>query len=154
MKNFLLLLTLSLGLIFTSCSKDDEPAPQTKTEMLTGKNWKVTAATVSIDNGPAKDFSGQNPACGKDDFETYATDGKYTIDLGTTKCASNEAQTQTGSWTFTEGEAKLKVTVNNSTTEYTLTELTASTLALTISQTFTNSGKTTTYTYVTTYGVQ
>jgi len=154
MKNSLILFALAAGLTFTSCSKDDDTAPQTKTEMLTGKNWKVTAQTTSVNGGTPSDTYATERACTKDDFETYATDGNVTFDEGPTKCASNEPQTQSGTWAFVENDSKLKVTRNNNPVEYTITELTASSMELTTTQTFTVSGQTTTYTYVTKYGVQ
>lgn len=154
MKNSLILLALAAGFTFTSCSKDDDKAAQSKTQMLTGKNWKVTAATVAIDNAPAKDFSGQIAACSKDDFTTYATDGKVTFDAGATKCAANEAQTQSGTWSFTENETKLTVNQDNDATVYTISELSASKMVLSVSETFTNGGQTNTFHYVTTYEVQ
>src|SRR3712207_1792123 len=110
MKNSLLLLALAAGLTFTSCSKDDDKAPQTKTEMLTGKNWKVTAQTTAVNNGTPSDTYAGERACTKDDFITFATDGKVTLDEGPSKCAVNEPQTQTGTWAFTENESKLKLT--------------------------------------------
>ena len=150
MKNSLVLLALAVGFTFTSCSKDDDAA-QTKTQMLTGKNWKVTAATVSVDNAPAKDFFGQVPDCSKDDFTNYAADGKVTFDVGATKCAANEAQTQSGTWTFTDNETKLSVTQDNDPTVYTISELTSSKLVLSATETFTNGGQTNTFQYVTTF---
>ena len=155
MNNSLILLALAAGLAFTSCSKDEDTKPQTKTEMLTGKNWKVTAQTTSVNNGNPSDTYALESACTKDDFTTFATDGKITFDEGPTKCAANEPQTQSGTWEFTENESKLKLSQGNGTpAEYTITELTASSMVLTITQSFTQAGQTTTYTYVTTYGVQ
>ena len=154
MKNSLLLFTLALGLTFTSCSKDDDTVPQTKTEMLTGKNWKVIAQTTSVNNGTPSDTYATEKACTKDDFETYASDGNVTFDEGPTKCAVNEPQTQSGTWAFVEDESKLKITRSNIPTEYTITELTASSMVLTTTQTFTQSGQTSTYTYVSKYGLQ
>src|SRR5687768_4887999 len=103
MKNLLLLVAVAFSFIFTACSKDDDAAPS-KTEMLTGKNWKVSAETVSVNNGTPNDVYASATACEKDNFISFATDGKFTFDEGATKCSSNEPQTQAGTWSFENGE--------------------------------------------------
>ena len=52
---YLPLLAITASLIFTSCEKDEEepPAP-TKSEMLTSRNWRMTALNVE----PALDVDG------------------------------------------------------------------------------------------------
>jgi hypothetical protein len=153
MKNIFILLALAVGFTFTSCSKDDDAAP-TKTEMLTGKNWKVTAETVSVNNGTPSDVYTMASACEKDNSINFASDGKFTFDEGASKCAANEPQTQTGTWSFENGETVLKMTQGTSTANQTITELSASKMVLTVDDTFTTGGTTTTYKYVTTYEVQ
>ena len=81
----------------------------------------------------------------------YAADGKVTFDAGATKCAANEAQTQSGTWTFTDNETKLSVTQDNDPTVYTISELTSSKLVLSATETFTSGGQTNTFQYVTTF---
>ena len=154
MKNSLLLLALAAGFTFTSCSKDDDTAPQTKTEILTAHNWKITAQTTTVNSNPPSDTYALKKDCNKDDFTTFATDGKLTVDEGPSKCAINEPQTQIGTWEFTENESKLKMTQNNTPVEYSITELTPTKIELTYSQSFTQSGQTNNYTYVTTYSAQ
>ena len=149
MKKSFLLLALAAGFTFTSCDKDDDAAPS-KTEMLTNKSWKMTASTVSVNNGNPNDVYAMMPACNKDDFSTFTSDGKYTLDEGATKCNANAVQTQTGTWQFTENETKLKSTLGANTAEQTITELTSSKMVLTTEQTSTSNGTTTTYKYVTT----
>ncbi|MBK9799338.1 MAG: hypothetical protein IPP56_06235 [Bacteroidetes bacterium] len=90
----LLMLSAVSATLFSGCKKDKEeetvtptPAPApTKTELLTGKNWKVTA----INCDPAIDWNGngvmvtniyaQLSPCGVDDITVFNTSGSYVLD--------------------------------------------------------------------------
>ena len=104
MKRFLLyFLVASLGIASTSCKKNT-PAP-TKTELLTNKNWVLTAQTVSpgYDTGNGTiitDFYSQRPDCDKDNFIRFETPNVYKDDQGAIKCTSTSPQTTTGTWVF------------------------------------------------------
>ena len=104
----------------TGCSKDDTPeavtlatttpVAQTKTELLTDKNWVTTAATLSPGYTDSltgifiTDYLSVLPACIKDDFILFNTNGNYTDDEGALKCDSIDPQTQTGTWAFDSTE--------------------------------------------------
>jgi hypothetical protein len=83
--------------------------------------------------------------CEKDNFETYKTNGEWETNEGATKCDANDPQIWTLSWAFAENETKL---IFGGTDEYTLDELTATTLKF--HSTFVENGVT--YTQVETYG--
>lgn len=90
---------------------------QTKTEMLSGKNWKLSAFTVD----PALDWDGtgtavnnlysQLQACEKDNISKFSTNGSLIYDEGTTMCSTTDIQTMNGTWSFNIDETKITVSV-------------------------------------------
>ena len=112
-----------LVLTVTSCKKDkkDEPTPvaatvETKTQLLTGKNWKLTAAT----SDPAFDWDGsgtmvtniyaQMASCEKDDLLFFNTNGTLKFDEGATKCDPTDPQsTSDDTWSFNSTETIITV---------------------------------------------
>jgi hypothetical protein len=114
----------SVALMVTSCKKDEEatattptttPAP-TKTELLTGKNWKVTAATVD----PAIDWNGngtlvtdvysQLEPCDQDDLTKFNTNFTVTEDEGAIKCDPAAPQTtNNATWAWNTNETILTI---------------------------------------------
>ena len=68
----LTLITFLTLFIFTGCDKNNDPAPKTKTELLTQASWKFSSASAAgtdITNNPAI-------VCVKDDVVTYGN-GRY-----------------------------------------------------------------------------
>ncbi len=107
-----LLLIVSLFLAALSCKKDEEP---TNKELLCGKNWILTAETVS----PAINFDGilisdlyaQMDDCTKDDVSKFNTNGTYTFEEGATKCDVNDPQVwDSGTWVFNSDQTILVIT--------------------------------------------
>ncbi len=149
MKSFLLPLCslLALSLTFTSCKKDkkEDPAPvaKTKTELITGKNWKVTAATIdpAIDlfgtGTPTTNLYAQLEDCNKDDLIRFDTPNAYKEDEGGTKCDATDPQTITGTWVFSADETKVTTnTASGGSTTFNITELTETTLKGTVVENF------------------
>lgn len=136
MRKFMLPLALfAFVAILFSCKKED-PAP-TKTELLTAKNWKLTAATID----PALPIAGTGglqttndyythflATCQKDDFVSFYTDLKLIQDEGVTKCNTTGPQTYAGSWAWLAGETQLQTMLNGTTRNYTISQLDATTL--------------------------
>jgi hypothetical protein len=154
MKKTSLLLIAALTIIALSCSKDESVS---KKELLTGKNWILTAETVN----PGIDFGGgiiitdlfsQYDVCYKDNISNFTTTGTYTFEEGPTKCDSNDPQVfDAGTWTFNSDETILVVTsTTNGVTNLTISELSASKLVVTYEQTY-NSIK---YKLTSTYAVK
>lgn len=112
MRKINLLLIVSLFLATLSCKKDDPP---TKKDLLTGKNWILTAETVS----PAIDYNGilitdlyaQMDDCDKDDISKFNANGTYTFEEGATKCDVNGPQIfDAGTWVFNSDQTILVLT--------------------------------------------
>ncbi|GAB3638944.1 hypothetical protein GCM10027422_45350 [Hymenobacter arcticus] len=106
---FLLLAALALG----SCKKnnDNSPATPSKTDLLTAKNWRISAQTYSVAiNAGAPTVSNEyasSAACERDNFLKFNTNKSLTADEGATKCSSSDPQTQSGSWDLTTNDTKL-----------------------------------------------
>jgi hypothetical protein len=148
MKNYLLLLIAASAFIFTSCGDNNPPEP-TKTELITNKNWKITAQSESDNGGAATDSYTNISSCNKDDIFIFGTDGKFTWDEGATKCDPADPQTvETGTWAFTNEEGKIVLTFVGDTDEFDIVELTSSRLVIKESSSFqgVNTVTTTTYT--------
>ncbi|MEI6411990.1 MAG: hypothetical protein WCR52_21545 [Bacteroidota bacterium] len=153
MKTFRILsLVLLTAIAFVACKKDDPaptPAP-TKTELLTEKNWKAIALTVSpalvLDGVPYTDIYAQMDACSKDDLSQFKTNGQILYDEGPTKCSDSAPQVQTGTWLFSSGETEIIVTdADHISYKYKLLELTATQLKVQY-ETLGADGKTYTFT--------
>jgi hypothetical protein len=149
-----LLLVIAIATTIPACKKDNDKndnPPKTKTELLTTGYWKRTALISS----PAYDWNADGTfdtnilntmkACEKDNFETYKTNGMVETNEGPTKCDASDPQTWAVTWTLADNEAKM---IWDGTDEYTLLELTATTLKF--QSTFVENGVT--YTHVETYG--
>ena len=129
MRKLNLLLIVSLFLATLSCKKDEEP---TKKDLLSGKNWILTAETVS----PAVDFGGvlitdlyaQMDDCTKDDIGKFNSNGTYTFEEGATKCDVNDPQVwDSGTWVFNSDQTILVMTsLTNGTVNAEIVELTSS----------------------------
>ncbi|MBK9479206.1 MAG: lipocalin family protein [Bacteroidetes bacterium] len=137
----LLMLSAVSATLFSGCKKDKEeetvtptPAPApTKTELLTGKNWKVTA----INCDPAIDWNGngvmvtniyaQLSPCGVDDITVFNTSGSYVLDAKV-QCATEPATT-TGTWIFNSAQTVITMDAGTAnSTDFTILQLDASTL--------------------------
>jgi len=133
MKTFRILsLALLVAIAFVACKKDDPaptPAP-TKTELLTEKNWKVTALTVNpgfvLDGVSYTDIYAQMDACSQDDLSQFKASGQILYDEGPSKCSDISPQVQTGTWLFSAGETEIIVTdADGASYKYKILELTA-----------------------------
>lgn len=91
-------------LVFSSCDKDDNPAPtnKTKTELLTQSSWKFEKATSG-----GIDVSAVIPSCSKDNIATFSSNLTGTIAEGAEICDPSSAGDFT--WEFRTGETILYV---------------------------------------------
>jgi type IV pilus biogenesis protein CpaD/CtpE len=156
MKNYLLLLAVAATVSLASCGKDDDEATtpaQTKTDLISNKNWTITAETISA-MGQSEDLYADYKACEKDNFVKFATDGKVTFDEGATKCASTDPQTETYNWSFSNNEGTLVISNGSQSIDQNISELTASKMVLTMSDSDTINNIPITITYSTTYEVK
>ena len=146
--------------LFNGCKKEDKapevvtPAP-TKTELLTGKNWRMTALTVNpgidVSGTIITDWYSQLQSCEQDDLVKFNTNGSYTDDEGVTKCNSSDPQTSTGTWVFNTNQT---IITQDGTDSYTITELTSTTLKMSIVINEDNGSGPLNYTYAATFTAQ
>lgn len=105
-----LLLLLLLGSA-AACKKDTVAAPASKTDMLTARNWRLTALTVfsisSTGFGNTTDYYATNPACVRDDFMRFKTDRTVIFDQGPIQCNAGTPQTETRGWEWQDNETNL-----------------------------------------------
>jgi hypothetical protein len=109
----LLFLAFSMAAFVSSCKKDDDNTSTptntggngpTKTEILSGRTWKITGAT--LDGQSIFDIFDD---CDKDNIYQWKTNGDYVVDEGATKCDPNDPQIETqDKWKFTDNETKLE----------------------------------------------
>jgi len=107
MQKQLLSLTAIIALSFTfltGCSNDPDPAPKSKTELLSQGTWRFSTATSG-----GTDISGALQACIKDNIYTFVALGTGTMDEGATKCNGGDPQTNPFTWNFTSNETVLHV---------------------------------------------
>ncbi|MBC6492714.1 hypothetical protein ACFSQD_17840 [Flavihumibacter stibioxidans] len=138
-RKILRLLVLPLAtLIITgsSCNKDDDEPAKTKTELLTSGAWKMSAHTVN----PAQDLDGDGQsddsdvfatydACDKDDLTSFSTNGSGIISEGATKCDPSDPASYPFTWQWSNNETVLSLLGE----DFTLIELTSSTLKVSFS---------------------
>lgn len=159
MKIKILFVCLVASTLFNSCKKDEPAASSstttdTKTALLCGKNWMVTASTVN----PGIDYYGTGilltnligtvQPCELNNLLNFSTGGSYIVDEGPTKCSAGDPQTiATGTWAFNSDKSHLLVTESGSSIadDYTLVTLNETTVQVT--QTMVSGGITYVYSY-------
>ena len=137
---FVVVLFSAMQILSTSCSKDDDdpPASKTKTELLVKSSWKFSDAKVS-----GVSVAAFLQACQKDNVATFLAAGTGTADEGATKCDAADPQTTPFTWNFQTNETILFISTplftggNSSFTILSLTET-----ELVVSQNMTISGST------------
>jgi hypothetical protein len=129
MNNFRLsFLLLVLITTFASCKKDNDPAPPTKTELLTAKPWKLTAFSVSpalpdsifIEDGTGSFsdilgfYSSKGVGCFNDNQRIFTKPKSFSYNQGATKCdASGAIDYASGNWALSLDEKSLFLTFTN-----------------------------------------
>ena len=149
MKKLLSLFLVAAAL--ASCSKKDDstptPIPASPTELLTAKSWRISAETSStaITGSPTpivQDEYANMKACERDDFTKFNTDKSATFDEGATKCSTTDPQTQTGSWSLNSANTQLTIKdpTQGSTIVFDVVTLSATTLSLRYSTSYSSGG--------------
>jgi hypothetical protein len=127
-----LILLLALTGAGVSCKKKDEPQPPTRAQLLTGKNWQLRTATLSYPGSNEVDLYAQTLLCSRDDFRRFELPNTAIYDEGQTTCSVYNPQTELGVWAFSNKDTKLTITDPKSSTTYTVMEVTATSLSLTL----------------------
>jgi hypothetical protein len=138
MRNIFLPLLLAGAL--TACKKEEATAPASKTDLLTAKNWRLTAYTTTViaaSGNTTTDMYAAEPPCSRDNFMAFKRDNTLAFDEGLTKCNPLAEQTTSIAWAWQDNETTLAYSTNTnsgtgpvgiSTLKYQVVELTASTL--------------------------
>jgi hypothetical protein len=142
------LLLLSLGLAsLSACKKDSENAPANKatspSELLTAKNWRMTAYTSSFAAASTAavttDEYADTPACQRDNYAKFSTNKSVVFDEGATKCSTTDAQSETSTWDLSSNDTKLTLAAPQFGAfpiPFDIIKLTSSTLQLRYSYTY------------------
>ena len=137
----------------SGCGKSSEPAPRTRTELLTGPNWRLTASTQTITRAgvtATTDFYATMDPCIKDNTAKYNTDMTLVIDEGPLKCYPGFPQTTSTSWTFASNETELIISLGTlKASQYHIARLSPTTLEVVKTTSFPNETYVDDYTYTT-----
>lgn len=133
----ILAIPLSLMVIAgSSCNKDNDEPAKTKTELLTSGAWKLASHLTN----PAQDLDGDGQsddtdvfatydACDKDDLTTFSTNGSGLVSEGVLKCDPSDPASYPFTWQWNSNETILSLLGQ----DFTLLELTGSTLKVSFS---------------------
>ncbi|OON70731.1 lipocalin family protein [Hymenobacter sp. CRA2] len=146
---FPLYLALAAATVLSACDKKDkdkggDPSPKTKTDMLTGKDWIMTAETVSPalrrqDGTLVTDVFATMDDCDKDDLLRFEKPSAYTLSEGASKCDPTHPQSYTGTWSFNSTETILSTTLQGQpNSSYNIVEMNDNTMKLSGVQTYNN----------------
>lgn len=151
MKN-IFLFVLSVGLVVLSaCKKESEGTPS-KTELLTAKNWRLTAYTSTVtvtgssSSTTTRDMYAPLLTCQKDDFFKFNADKTFVSDEGPIGCGTPPPK-PTYTWAFNSDQTKIIITTPASPVDFgTITDLSATILRVPNTGIVTANGTTTTTT--------
>gem|GEM_PF-1318592 len=124
---------------------------------LIGKNWKLTAKTVSparapqLGADPVTNWYPQLQNCETDNLKKYMADNTVTFDEGATKCDSNDPQTEKGSWLYNSNSTIITETRDDAVIDYKIVSVNDTQLKVTYTEADIFG---TTYTYTNTYTAQ
>jgi len=135
MKNLNLLFAfLIIGLMATSCKKDEKTLEEQRMDFVSGTEWVASKMMLDTDNDGTTDTDVMPSMddCEKDNFIKFDADGTFVIDEGATKCnpASSQIELE-GTWTFVEESSAISLFADNEITVLTINELTEDTFTFT-----------------------
>jgi hypothetical protein len=143
-----------LTIILFSCDKDEKEVTD-RSQLLTSRTWKTTAATID----PALDFNGDEITdlyndfydnCVNDNTYSFTTNGIIVIDEAGSKCEATDPQTNSGTWSFNGDKTVLTISVGTSTTAYRIIDFNKNAFKVS----FTERVGTTSYTITETYSAK
>ncbi len=127
----LIVLTIS-SLIVLSCSKE-ETTVKTRAELLTAKDWMMTAAIITMNIGgkdSSIDMYSTMPACEKDDLFKFETSKVITQKCGALKCNPTDPNSiSSGIWTLIDESNPLRI-IDGDTTDFNILTLNTTTLKM------------------------
>jgi hypothetical protein len=124
----------------SGCSQASEPTPRTRTELLTGPNWRLTAATQTITRAgvttTTDGYATMDP-CHKDNAGKYNADMTFVTDDGPIQCFPGYPQRASTTWTFASNETELITSPGTlRVLQYRIAQLSPTTLELVITTIF------------------
>lgn len=144
-------LLAAAGCTFTSCSDDNEPTTD-KVSTLTARDWKMTAGSVTpgIPSGGTtiRDVYAAYPSCRQDDLLHFEKPNVLKELSGPTQC-SGDVASKTGTWSFSSDQSQLYLLRQGKSTtdDYSVKQLTSTTMKLETTETNNGVAYTFTYTY-------
>lgn len=105
-RSYLLCCTLLTALL-GACEKEK---PESKADLLVGKNWQTTALTVTLSGAQTgtTDAYALLPACQKDNFLRFDANKTLEVNEGADVCPDTEPQTK-GTWDISADQTKLNL---------------------------------------------
>ncbi len=137
---FIIALTI-VSFTWTSCDKDKDEKPQTKTEMLIAQPWKMNGFSIDPpiviqgEEGPIElsDIFEEDD-CWHDNTLTFFASGNnktYSENEGANKCAEEDPAISTGTWSFNSTETSITITPeDDDSSTASIEELTATTFKI------------------------
>ena len=114
MYKYLLLTGCLVSVLMSSCSKNDDSTPKSKTELLTASVWKIASVGVDLDKNGTVDLPYSLEACEKDNTFKFNTNGSGISDEGPSKCDASDPQSEDFIWSFKSNETILSIAIPNS----------------------------------------
>jgi hypothetical protein len=124
---FLAIALAALTMSFSACKKEDGKTEAPKVSgstLLTGKDWRISAITVTSPGGTIDIFATLDP-CEKDDLMEFLANGNVVTKAGATKCDPTDPDTEPGGlWALLQSDTKFRV-IDGDTTLFDVVELSA-----------------------------
>lgn len=127
---FFAVVLAAITMSFSACKKDEATTETPKisgASLLTGKDWRITALTITSPGGTIDVFS-TLAACEKDDLLEYLANGTIVSKEGATKCDPADPDTEPGGfWALIDNDTKLRI-IDGDTNIIDIIELSANTM--------------------------
>ncbi len=108
-KQLISLVTVLVSSLFllSSCDKDNNTTPKTKTQLISQGSWKFSSATI---NG--SDATAMVQACQRDNIIVFAAAGTGNASEGATKCNGGDPDNIPFTWNFANNETTLHISAS------------------------------------------
>lgn len=106
-------------IIITSCgtdNRDEEITQKIAGNSLVGKSWSVSNIEIDLGTVTPKD-------CVSDNNFTYFESGRYEVNEGTTKCASEDPPGLVGDWFINDDNSEITIQIGDSTRIWTIIDI-------------------------------
>ncbi len=130
-KKYLFSAIMVAGLVFQSCSKDDDDnsSSMTTIEKLCNEGWIIDNVKMTMNNVEQDMTDIMFDACALDNVTTYDVDNTLTMDEAADVCV-DAVQNLDGAWSLSDDESTLSVTMDGMTEEFTIDAISSSSITL------------------------